>query len=67
MVDNHGLKNNTLFAYAADHGITGKYSVSEPGLRVPLVIRWPGNIAPQSTSETLLSLIDVFPTFLDIA
>ena len=67
MVDNHGLKNNTLFAYAADHGITGKYSVSEPGLRVPLVIRWPGNIAPQSTSETLLSLIDVLPTFLDIA
>ena len=67
MVDNHGLKNNTLFAYAADHGITGKYSVSEPGLRVPLVIRWPGNITPQSTSETLLSLIDVLPTFLDIA
>ena len=66
MVDNHGFKDNTLFAYSSDHGITGKYGVSEPGLRVPLVIRWPGNIVPQSTSETLISLIDLLPTFLDI-
>ncbi len=66
MVSTHGFENNTLFVYASDHGITGKWGVSEPGLRVPLVARWPGKIKANSTSDVMVSLIDILPTFLEV-
>lgn len=66
MVDKYKLRNKSLFIYASDHPITGKWGVSEAGLRVPLVIRWPGEIKANSTSNSLVSLIDILPTFLDI-
>jgi len=66
MVETYKLTDNTLFIYASDHGITGKWGVSEPGLKVPLVVRWPGKIKPNTTTNSLVSLIDIVPTFLDI-
>lgn len=66
-VDKHGLKNNTLFIYASDHGISGKWGLSEQGLKVPFIARWPGKIKPNTTSNTLLTFVDVLPTFLEIA
>ena len=66
MVDSHNLRDNSIFIYASDHGISGKWGVSEQGLRIPFVVRWPGVVAPGTTSQTMLSLVDVLPTFLDI-
>ncbi len=66
MVDKYKLEKNSVFVYASDHGISGKWGVSEPGLRVPLVVKWPGKIKANSASNTLVSLIDILPTFLDI-
>ncbi|MCX6926012.1 MAG: sulfatase-like hydrolase/transferase, partial [Verrucomicrobia bacterium] len=37
----------------------GKYSVLEGGTRVPLILRWPGHVAPNTTSPALLSLMDL--------
>ena len=59
--------NNTVFFYASDHGISGKWSVNEKGLRAPLVIRWPNKIKSGSKSDALLSYVDIMPTILDIA
>ena len=67
MVDNYGLKENTMFIYASDHGLSGKWSLKEQGLRVPFIVRWPGKIEPNTTSETLLTLIDVLPTILEVS
>ena len=67
MVDNYGLKENTMFIYASDHGLSGKWSLKEQGLRVPFIIRWPGKIKPNTTSETLLTLVDVLPTMLEVS
>jgi len=66
MVDSHNLRDNSIFIYASDHGISGKWGVSEQGLKIPFVVRWPGVVAPGTTSQTMLSLVDVLPTFLDI-
>ncbi|MFK7961452.1 MAG: arylsulfatase [Phycisphaerales bacterium] len=44
-----------------------KGSVYEGGLRVPLVARWPGRIAPGSLSDHLSSFEDWMPTLLDLA
>ena len=66
IVDKHNLKNNSLFVYAADHGISGKWGLSEQGLKAPFVVRWPEVIKPNIQSDVILSFIDVVPTFLDI-
>lgn len=67
MVDDYGLKDNSMFIYASDHGISGKWGLTEQGLKVPFIVRWPGFVKPKSTSNTLLSFVDVLPTFLEIS
>ena len=67
MIKSKGLKDNSVFIYASDHGISGKWGVSEQGLKVPFVVRWPGVIKPNTVSNTMLSFVDVLPTLLDIA
>ncbi len=44
----------------------GKSSLYEGGIRVPLIMQGPG-IQPGSVSDTPVNLIDLFPTFMDIA
>ncbi len=44
-----------------------KGSVYEGGLRVPMVVRWPGHIKPDSTTHLISALWDVMPTLCDLA
>ncbi len=67
MVDRHGHKDNSMFFYASDHGLSGKWGLSEQGLQVPFVVRWPGKIKSNTKSNTLLTLVDVLPTLLEAA
>jgi len=63
-----GLLDSTLFVYASDHGTEGKWTAYEAGLKVPLVVRWPaGGVQGGENSTALVSLLDIFPTFLEIA
>lgn len=66
LVDQH-LDDNTLFIYSADHGVSGKFTVYDRGLRVPFIARWPKVIEPGSQSDILTHYTDVLPTFIDIA
>ena len=45
----------------------GKGMLYEGGIRVPLIVRWPGVIEPASVSHEPVTSTDLFPTFLDIA
>lgn len=47
--------------------VEGKCYYGEGGLRVPAVAWWPGTISPGQVSTSVMSLLDVFPTLLDIA
>lgn len=67
LVDQYGLRDSTVFIYASDHSISGKFSVKEKGLRVPLIIRWPGKIKPGQTNANYVGMVDVVPTFIEIA
>ncbi len=56
---------------AAGHHPSGpwrghKGDIWEGGHRVPLVARWPGRIEPESTSDRLVSLTDLFATCAEI-
>lgn len=44
----------------------GKYSAFEGGTRVPLVLRWPGRIAPGTTSEALVGQVDLARTLASL-
>jgi N-sulfoglucosamine sulfohydrolase len=66
MVDKYGFRDNSLFIYSADHGASGKYTLKEQGLKTPFVARWPGVIKPNTTSKTVLTYVDILPTFLEV-
>lgn len=72
----HGLSNNTLIIFTSDNGgvpdflgstsqLRGaKSSFLENGIRVPLVMHWPGRIPASQRIEMPTGLIDVTPTVL---
>ncbi|MGY6647994.1 sulfatase family protein [Wenyingzhuangia sp. IMCC45574] len=66
LVDRY-LNENTMFIYSADHGVSGKFTVKDIGLKVPFVVRWPKVIKPGSRSDQLIHYTDVLPTFMDMA
>ena len=44
-----------------------KRSCHEGGIRIPFIVRWPGHIAPEQTSDHMLAFYDIMPTFMDLA
>jgi arylsulfatase A-like enzyme len=44
-----------------------KFTLREGGIRVPCLARWPGKIAPGSTSKLISDFADMFPTFAELA
>jgi len=44
-----------------------KASLFEGGIRVPLIVRWPGKIAPNTKTEHISALWDILPTFVEMA
>jgi arylsulfatase len=75
-VDELGLRDDTLFLFASDNGPefrrpwrgtagpwTGTYHTAmEGGLRVPLLIRWPGRVAASSVSDDIVHVTDLYTT-----
>ena len=49
-----------------EHGMWYKRTYYEESLRVPLLVSWPKRFRPVVLQE-LVSLVDLFPTVLDIA
>jgi len=45
----------------------GKGTLYEGGVRVPLIVRWPGKVKPASSSDAIVSSVDFYPTFLELA
>jgi arylsulfatase A-like enzyme len=69
-LDRSGKAGDTLVVYLGDHGIDmlrGKRTCYENGLRIPLLVRWPGVTKAGRVRQELVSTIDLVPTFLDAA
>jgi len=52
--------------FSSDHG-RGKGSVYEGGIRVPLIVQWPGKIGASSITDHISAFYDIMPTFCDLA
>ncbi len=66
---------NTIVVVAGDHGeCLGQHGHLEHGLniyeeavRVPLLIRWPGQVAPGTVFQEPVEMVDLVPTLLELA
>ena len=69
-LDNEGLADNTVVIFIGDHGrchVRGKQWLYDAGIRIPLIVRWPGKLKTGRVNEDLVSAIDISATVLNIA
>ncbi len=69
-IDDAGLRDNTVVFFWGDHGVglaRAKRWLYDSGVKVPLIIRWPGHIAPGSRRLDLAQFLDLAPTVLALA
>ncbi|MGE0803237.1 MAG: sulfatase [Lautropia sp.] len=72
-----GLADDTLIVFTSDNGgerfsdnwplVGGKMDLTEGGIRVPYIVRWPRTIAPGGVTEQHAITMDWMATMLDIA
>ena len=64
------IPGDTLFLYTADHGAAlpfAKWSLYDAGVRVPLIIAWPGHLKPGTSTDAMVCWPDLLPTFIELA
>ena len=71
------LTRETIVLYFSDNGPNGwrwnanlrgrKGSTDEGGVRVPMIVRWPGQIAPGTERSRIAGAVDLLPTLADLA
>lgn len=76
-LDELGIADNTLVMFTSDNGPAwegdlgdlrgGKTDLHEGGIRVPMLVRWPGKIPAGTTTDALGNTIDLLPTFSEVA
>ena len=70
LLKNYNLDDNTIVIYVNDNEAQNprtKNTLYDTGLNVPMIVRWPGHIKPNKTSEAMVGFIDIMPTLMDIA
>ncbi len=77
-LDELGIAKNTLVLFLSDNGgLTrvwdntplrgGKGQLYEGGIRVPMIVRWPQKVRAGAVCKTPVHVVDLWPTFLEIA
>jgi len=80
-LDELGIAENTIVMYSTDNGAEvmtwpdggttifagEKNTTWEGGFRVPMMVRWPGKIAPGQVSNEIIHHMDMFPTLVAAA
>ncbi len=82
-LDRLGLADNTIVFFTSDNGALAgrrsellrsngdlrgaKSSVYEGGLRVPMIVRWPGHVPAGRSSAEPWMFMDFYPTFAELA
>lgn len=71
-LDRLGLADNTLVVYASDHGeqigehgLWWKHTFYEDSVRVPVILKWPGQLPAGQRRPHVVNLVDVTATILD--
>lgn len=73
-----GVEDNTLLVFMSDNGVPKqcprnlplrghKLTPYEGGVRVPMIVRWPGRTSVGTRQDSLVKIEDLFPTILAAA
>ena len=72
-LDAEGIADDTIVVYTSDqgfflgdHGLFDKRLMYEESLSMPLLVRYPKEVAPGSTCEEIVVNVDLGPTLLDL-
>jgi len=76
-LDKFDLSDNTILIYTSDHGdfvashgMVEKcalgHNIYEDTLRVPLIIAWPKRFLKGAVNKSLVELVDLYPTLMDL-
>jgi arylsulfatase A-like enzyme len=73
-LDTSGLAEDTIVVFTSDHGEMlgshgrrNKMVPYDEAVQVPLLVRWPGHVAPASRTDTLQTPLDHMPTLIRMA
>jgi len=68
-LDELGLRERTVVLFTGDNGTggAGKGTVTERGVRVPMIAHCPGVVEAGAVSDALVDFSDVLPTVADLA
>jgi arylsulfatase len=69
-----GLREQTIVVFCSDHGdFAGEHGMTRKGgvfydclSRIPLLLSWPGSVPEGCVDESMVSLVDVVPTLLEL-
>ena len=69
-LDRQGIADNTLVLYMSDNGrpfVRDKTTLFDSGIRTPFLIRWPQGIKGGTSTKSVISAVDIAPTFVELA
>ena len=73
-LDRLSLRENTIVVFCSDHGdFMGEHGMVAKGgvfydslTRVPLIVSWPGTLPQGAVDQSMVNLVDVLPTLLQL-
>jgi arylsulfatase A-like enzyme len=69
-LDRQGVADNTFVLFLSDNGRPFprcKTTVYDSGVKTPFIVRWPGKARAGSVCDSLVSVIDIAPTIIELA
>ncbi len=65
-----GLDDSTVVLWLSEQGAQlpfGKWTCYDTGIHSAAILRWPGEVNGGTTSDALISYVDIVPTFVELA
>ncbi|WP_298480086.1 sulfatase [uncultured Maribacter sp.] len=69
-LEKQGVAENTIVLFIADNGRAfprDKTTLYDGGIKTPWIMKWPAKIKAGTTSNSLVSSVDIAPTFMKLA
>lgn len=69
-LERQGVLENTVVLFISDNGRPfprDKTTMYDGGIKTPFILQWPAVVKPGTVSSSLVSAVDIAPTFLSLA
>lgn len=69
-LEEQGVSDNTIILFISDNGRPfprDKTTLYDSGVKTPFIVKWPERIEAGTKTESLVSTVDIAPTFLALA